>query len=50
MLENKLVSLHLVRVFLKKGESNIEGMSAEVIENKPRKNVAFLVCAEVIDK
>ena len=26
-----------------------EGVSAEVVENKYRKNVNFLVCAEVIE-
>ena len=42
MLENKSVSFHQVRVFLKKGESNFEGMSAEVIENKTRQKARFL--------
>jgi hypothetical protein len=34
----------------KKGESENEGKSTEVVENKCRRNVSFRPCTEVIEK
>jgi hypothetical protein len=48
--ETKPVIQMTRRCTQKKRESNFEGMSAEVIENKCRKNVCFPVCAEVDDR